>query len=95
MSRYFLTPFSYNRSTGLKPYFLWEFPKEEKELCPVSAFAAWIEASDLKNSTGYIFRAPTTTGRAPPSMNNSPIVSCVVLIFSSKDLIDQDLRFFP
>ena len=60
---------------GCKPFDLWMLPEEEQALCPLRALAAWIDASDLKASTGYIFRAPTAAGLAPPHAKAGHMVS--------------------
>jgi len=60
---------------GCKPFDLWMLLEEEQALCPLRALAAWIDASDLKASTGYIFRAPTAAGLAPPHAKAGHMVS--------------------
>jgi len=60
---------------GCKPFDLWMLPEAEQALCPLRALAAWIDASDLKDATGYIFRAPAAAGLAPPHGKTGHMVS--------------------
>jgi len=63
-------------SIGSKPYHLWLFRKEDRELCPISALSKWISASGLGYSrTGSIFRPVRNDGKAPSVFKDYPIVS--------------------
>ncbi|KAJ7705211.1 DNA breaking-rejoining enzyme [Mycena metata] len=46
-------------TADIQPFCLWMMPEEDQHLCPVRAYARWVELSGLKE--GYLFRKVDTS----------------------------------
>ncbi|KAJ7783362.1 hypothetical protein B0H16DRAFT_1297282, partial [Mycena metata] len=56
-------PFRKTHQNGhIQPFCLWMMPEEDQHLCPVRAYARWVELSGLKE--GYLFRKVDVNDRA-------------------------------
>ncbi|KAL0566138.1 hypothetical protein V5O48_015880 [Marasmius crinis-equi] len=73
-----------NQFGNIKPFYLRELPEELKHLCPVRAFAEWINTTKIKK--GYLFPKLTKTDRL--HLNDVPMTSQQFLEGFRNNLID-------
>ncbi|KAL0564541.1 hypothetical protein V5O48_017503 [Marasmius crinis-equi] len=80
-----------NQFGNVKPFFLRELPEELKHLCPVRAFAEWINTTKIKK--GYLF--PKLTKTDCLHLNDAPMTSQQFLEGFRNNLIDISIDPAP
>ncbi|KAJ3858647.1 DNA breaking-rejoining enzyme [Lentinula novae-zelandiae] len=75
----------------IKPFILYEMPRQYAHLCPVRAFSKWLHFSWIR--TGYLFRKFCQNDRI--AEENKPMTSEQFLEMFRNNLIDIGTDYFP